>query len=195
MCEGISSACTAKLLYPTPDSALLDACEAMFALNRHAKRAVVYRDRIYEAKNELIRKLVARGYLVGLGKHSVRLSGQECFACDGEGCYRCDHTGYWRDSTMRKYHVLRFAVGDRTYTGHQPIDDVDYALPPAPEIDDAGDWDPREQKAVPAIDDVGTAIAMVNYAATDGDAMAQPGELHLSEHERAAGRADQIEAT
>lgn len=174
MCSAVSSASSANALYPTPDSALPDACEAMFALNRYAKHSSIHRHRIYEAKNHLIRKLVLQGYLSGIGEHSVTLSAQECFTCDGEGCYRCDHTGYWRGSKTHKYYVLRFVVGNKAYTWHQPIESVDYTLPPVPTLEDSGDWDPREMKAVPNIEDVGGAITLVEYAASTAGAHAGP---------------------
>lgn len=146
--------------YGDPKGGLLDAAEAMFALNRYAKHDTCTRKHqteIYDLKNRFVSWLVVHGHLVGWGTHEIVQPERdlECYCVSryGEdGCHRCDYTGVHRTLPERVlgFVVLRFSIGGKTYTWHQPDDYVtfDYANK-APKIDTAGDdWTPEREKPI-----------------------------------------------
>jgi hypothetical protein len=146
--------------YGAPHTGLADAAESLFALNRYAKHDSCTRkhqSEIYELKSRFIAWLADHDYLVGWGTHEIVQPARdlECYCVSryGDcGCRRCDYTGVHRTLPERvlTFVVLRFSVGGKTFTWHQPDDCVlfDY-VNKAPQIDTAGDdWTPERDKPI-----------------------------------------------
>ncbi len=113
-------------------SALADACEYLFALNRYAKHdscSDANQADIYELKNRMVRLLYEQGYCTECVEHRQELPELECFGCDGSGsfdlydgepCRRCNGTGVFKEATTLTFVCFRFSVEGKTYCWHQP---------------------------------------------------------------------------
>lgn len=131
--------------YGSPQAALLDACRAMFNLNRYCKHPwCLNQDRteIYGLKNRLIRILYQGGYSTEVCRHEIRHPPQKCRDCNGKGkypfrwdddpdgvfdddedevtCDRCDGTGIWRGPRSTYGIAFRFNVKGEHFSWHQP---------------------------------------------------------------------------
>jgi hypothetical protein len=172
--------------YGDPGGGLLDAAEAMFALNRYAKHdssTRKHQSEIYTLKNRFVVYLVAHGHLIGWGIHEIVQPERElecyCVAWNGEdGCRRCNYTEVHRTLPERvlSFVVLRFAVGGKTFTWHQPDDLVlfDYESK-APKLDTTGDdWTPERDKPIEmAKSKFARAKALIRWVMT-GPGVQQP---------------------
>jgi hypothetical protein len=147
--------------YGIPSTGLPDAAEALFSLNRYAKHdtySAKHQREIYELKNSFVAQLIDHGHLLGWGIHEIvqppRVLECYCVSRYGEyGCHRCHYTGgVHRTLPMRtlSFVVLRFSVGGKTYTWHQPDDLVTVGFADkAPKIDTTGDdWSPERDKPI-----------------------------------------------
>lgn len=147
---------TFKARYGRRSSALPAAAEALWNLNRYAKHdrcSKAHRDEIYELKNRLILHLIARGRLIAHGTHKLEKTARnkgECYQCNGDGCERCDFTGmHILPELVLYYVVLRFSVGDKTYTWHQPQESFEGRIPKdTPLLPDNGDWQQEREKPI-----------------------------------------------
>ncbi len=141
--------------YGARNKAIPEAAEALWNLNRYTAHDTCtrpHREEIYEMKNSFVELLCCNDLLVGLGEHTIeqREKIYECFGCHGTGesdhyddesdyddrCCRCGGTGIYRTLPARKfvYRVLRFRIGGRVYTWHQPDDLVHWKLPDASDL-------------------------------------------------------------
>jgi hypothetical protein len=135
--------------YACGRDAIPDAAEALWLLNRHAKR-LKKPERIYEIKNQYLKLLWELGYCVSACLATSPDKDLACWACDGTGggdgdfdgfddddldgfgegyCRRCGGTGVYRTVSGREYWALVFVIGDRTYSWHQPLGSCDWAKP------------------------------------------------------------------
>jgi hypothetical protein len=125
--------------YPDRQSALKDAAEALFNLNRYAKHETCADDHqalIYELKNRFIEYLWQMGYCTeSVHIRSVPIE-YECFRCEGSGihwesgedCRKCQGTGIYRTKT-RPYWAIRFVIDGREFAWHQPEALASWARP------------------------------------------------------------------
>ncbi|MEO8182923.1 MAG: hypothetical protein ABI895_29175 [Deltaproteobacteria bacterium] len=144
--------------YGTPSAAVADAAESLFSLNRYAKHTTCTaknRDDIYGLKNRFIVWLVERCYLRGWGHHEIvkpeKILECYCMAYGVGGCHRCDHTGVHRrlPELVLRFVVLRFVIGEKTYTWHQPAESITFEYSPkAAQLVDAADWAPERDKPI-----------------------------------------------
>jgi hypothetical protein len=137
--------------YESRKSAIPDAAEALFSLNRHAKRVrcrKAHREEIYELKSAFIERLCAQGFLSAAGEHSVEQPARTCWTCEGDGCERCDDTGNFLPARTLVYAVLQFVIAGRTYIWHQPSDLVSWSIPNVEKLPH-GDWAPLNDEEKP----------------------------------------------
>lgn len=145
--------------YGVPSAGLVDAAEGLFSLNRYAKHdtcTAKHRNEIYVLKNGFVEWLVGQGHLIGWGEHQVVKPEKilDCYCVrdyGDDGCRRCDFTGVHRTlpELVLRFVVLRFAIGAKTYTWHQPAESVTFQYATkALQIVDAGDWTPERDKPI-----------------------------------------------
>lgn len=140
--------------YPNIDDALPDVCDAVFNLNRYAKTDGCdkqERYKIYANKNRLVDYLYHNDYCYEVIRHEKKLAALTCNSCDGSGfryngddCFKCGGTGIFRENKTVVYVSLRFKVGQKTYSWHQPEEDLNFTpiitseTVPMPEIERKG---------------------------------------------------------
>lgn len=104
---------------------------ALFHLNRHARKTWYYRDGIYGLKSLLIEHWYTSGQCVAAYQQRQNLI---CWDCGGTGedgwhdydvCEKCNGTGVYRSHILYKF-VFRF--GGKFYNWHQPASIVDYPV-------------------------------------------------------------------
>jgi hypothetical protein len=96
------------------------AAEAMWRLNRSARRGALHRYNTYALKNYLIAVFCQRfPYTAGLQVQTF-----PCWSCGGTGehwtgedCWKCDGTGIYRSNYL---YLFRFEIAGRHYAWHQP---------------------------------------------------------------------------
>lgn len=119
------------------DGGELEACKAMWHLNRHARAGGLGKTYIYDLKQVFIRHLY-RPYeqIPYKPKPTVTVQEQvlECHSCeDGvfwhhetpQECYRCGGTGVYDTHLLYRF---EFTVSGRTFVWHQPKALVDYPV-------------------------------------------------------------------
>lgn len=122
------------------ESAIPDACECMFNLNRYAKHRTcsgTHKKQIYELKNGFIHVLYQTKYLRQCWLHVAKFE-NVCRACGLRGimddewelddeidaweqdiqCWKCDDTGIIRNE--RTFYCFRFEVKGNAFVWHQP---------------------------------------------------------------------------
>jgi hypothetical protein len=130
--------------YPDWRDALPAAAEALFNLNRYAKRRSCQADHrawIYGLKTGFLRLLCRLGLATEAKVHAVPREGKPCFAYHGgEDCERCDGTGWYVLPGPQEFIAFRFEVGGTPFAWHQPRELVDW---PVELRDDAEPWEPE----------------------------------------------------
>lgn len=140
--------------YPGLNDVLLDACTALFNLNRYAKWprcSRKNRNEIYELKNQVIALMYARGMADRVYLHKQLLPEKQCFRCDGIGqdkwtgdnCNRCDGTGVFMEPSEIDFVVFCFMVGAKPFSWHQPKELVTWEFE---ETHAPGVWETAEIK-------------------------------------------------
>lgn len=114
--------------YSSKESAIYDACDILFNLNRYCKHDscnAKNRTEIYSLKNNFIKMLYGNGYCENIYEH---YSERECYTCNGTGfyyhedkgivdCNRCKGTGIYSRS---EFVVFEFKVNGELFNWHQP---------------------------------------------------------------------------
>jgi hypothetical protein len=136
--------------YGSWTSALPDACEVLFNLNRHAKHdscSDANRADIYDLKSEMVRLLYQHGYCTECFEHYHDLPEKLCFGCYGTGtdhnwesCRRCNGSGVFKQATTVMFVCFRFVVGGKSYCWHQPEDAVNFQFETTA---DSSAWQPE----------------------------------------------------
>ncbi|MCC7542404.1 MAG: hypothetical protein IT379_39665 [Deltaproteobacteria bacterium] len=135
-------------------TALRDAAEAMFSLNRYAKHASCrpeHRDEIYSLKSGLLHLLCEEGMVVEVKHHDQHQAGKSCRACNPDGveddgsaghssCRRCAGTGWYLPPRIVRYVAFRFVVDGRRFAWHQPSIEVGWEYPQPTE---SSEWTPE----------------------------------------------------
>lgn len=129
---------------------LAAAADSMFNLNRYTKHATcsrAHKDAIYHLKTEFLCFLCDEGFVTHRGVHShtndPRWYYERCDECQGTGCACCnDGEPVVVPGQTKKFTVLRFQIGETSYTWHQPGQFVTRLrhLPRLP----PGDWAPGD---------------------------------------------------
>lgn len=146
--------------YPTLEPLLVDACTALFNLNRYAKWpncTPANREEIYKLKSDLISLLCKRGLADRIYLHKQQLPAKPCFRCRGTGegdwydedgrCGKCDGTGIYLDAKELVFVVFSFVVGDDAtrFTWHQPRELVTWTFR---ETNPPDTWEQSELKPI-----------------------------------------------
>lgn len=141
--------------YNTRENAVPVTADALWNLNRYAKHKACtdkHREEIYQLKNSLLKALAERGYLRGVGEHTLTKPKMqlECWRCDGLGCNRCNFTGVWRElpELKLKFLVLHYEIDGTIYRFHQPFECLfwkPYDFAPSM---GTGTWTPEYEKPI-----------------------------------------------
>lgn len=116
--------------YPSRRSAYVDACQALFELNRYAKHDTCspkHQDAIYRLKDAWIKKLYQEGFCTEAFPLITAELELECRRCEGSGededgyrCKKCSGTGIYR-VPGGAYWAFRFLVDAEDFAWHQPM--------------------------------------------------------------------------
>lgn len=134
--------------YDSPESAIKDACDGMFNLNRYAKHSSCTKsnkEEIYTIKNEYVKFLYKAGYVDTVVINKQVIPAKPCFKCDGTGeyygfydeyeeaeyigtdiCPRCDGTGIYLEEKELYFTCFSFLIEGERYTWHQPREQIDF---------------------------------------------------------------------
>ncbi|MEO9591410.1 hypothetical protein [Rhodopirellula bahusiensis] len=154
--------------YGKPESALLDACEAMQTLNRYAKelrgQRMPLRDAIYRLKSKTIERLFEMGMVNRVLRHRVEIPERRCRSCGGDGkhyryhgetysaedCWGCRGTGVDAAKTL-SYLLFNISLGDgQEYAWHQPEGRSPTGVMKIEDEPDTG-WAPNQRKEATGI--------------------------------------------
>jgi hypothetical protein len=116
--------------YTTQRQAYVEACTALFELNRYAKHdscTQAHREAIYGLKSAWIQRLYEEGFCTEAIPITTPEKALECRRCGGSGidewdlfCTCCDGTGIYCLIESRAYWAFHFQVDGHGFAWHQP---------------------------------------------------------------------------